>query len=127
MSSFLVLSEGGTRNRGRDGQVCPDVGQGTMAPWARWPGCVLACYAQIGRGRPRDFCDLPIRRDEGRVVNTPLVFKRDLFQETRGEKKKTGRFGGCCVEAPGSDKRLCFKGCWCEPLAAIRVFLGERL
>ncbi|GFV02648.1 hypothetical protein TNCV_306931 [Trichonephila clavipes] len=38
MSSFLVLSERDTRNRWRDGQVCPDVGQGTMAPWARRPG-----------------------------------------------------------------------------------------
>ncbi|GFU46749.1 hypothetical protein TNCV_4683991 [Trichonephila clavipes] len=35
MSSFLVLYEGDTRNRWRDGQVCPDVGQGTMVPWAR--------------------------------------------------------------------------------------------
>ncbi|GFW09508.1 hypothetical protein TNCV_3996151 [Trichonephila clavipes] len=35
MSSFLVLSEGYTSNRWRDGQVCPDVGQGTNAPWAR--------------------------------------------------------------------------------------------
>ncbi|GFX98747.1 hypothetical protein TNCV_1503251 [Trichonephila clavipes] len=35
MSSFLVLGDGDTRNRGRDGQVCPDGGQGTMAPWAR--------------------------------------------------------------------------------------------
>ncbi|GFU63946.1 hypothetical protein TNCV_1939711 [Trichonephila clavipes] len=35
MSSFLVLREGDTRNRWRDGQVCPDVGQGIMAPWAR--------------------------------------------------------------------------------------------
>ncbi|GFY08571.1 hypothetical protein TNCV_810041 [Trichonephila clavipes] len=88
MSSFLVLSEGDTRNRWRDGQVCPDVGQGSMAPWARRPGCVLACDAQIGRGRPRDFCDLPIRRDEGRVVDTPLVFKRVLFQEKREETEK---------------------------------------
>ncbi|GFX75890.1 hypothetical protein TNCV_2238621 [Trichonephila clavipes] len=88
MSSFQVLSEGDTRNRWRDGQVCPDAGQGTMAPWARRPGCVLACDAQIGRGRPRDFCDLPIRRDEGRVVNTPLVFKRVLFQEKRKETEK---------------------------------------
>ncbi|GFX07899.1 hypothetical protein TNCV_4161681 [Trichonephila clavipes] len=39
-------------------------------------------------GRPRDFCDLPIRRDEGRVVNTPLVFKRVLFQEKRGRRKR---------------------------------------
>ncbi|GFX15501.1 hypothetical protein TNCV_3304301 [Trichonephila clavipes] len=88
MSSFLVLSDGDTRNRWRDGQVCPDVGQGTMAPWARRPGCVLACDAQIGRGRPRVFCDLPIRRDEGRVVNTPLVFKRVLFQERREKTRK---------------------------------------
>ncbi|GFX84677.1 hypothetical protein TNCV_724841 [Trichonephila clavipes] len=87
MSSFLVLCEGETRNRWRDGQVCPDVGQGTMAPWARRLGCVLACYAQIGRGRSKDFCDLPIRRNEGRVVNTPLVFKRVLFQE----REKDGR------------------------------------
>ncbi|GFT62434.1 uncharacterized protein TNCV_2899701 [Trichonephila clavipes] len=41
MSSFLVLREGETRNRWRDGQVCPDVGHGIMAPWARLPGCVL--------------------------------------------------------------------------------------
>ncbi|GFV33887.1 hypothetical protein TNCV_4754981 [Trichonephila clavipes] len=88
MSSFLVLSEGDTRNSWRDGQVCPDVGQGTMAPWARRCGCVLACDAQIGRGRPRDFCDLPIRRDEGRAVDTPLVFKRVLFQEKREKTEK---------------------------------------
>ncbi|GFU32333.1 hypothetical protein TNCV_4699131 [Trichonephila clavipes] len=88
MSSFLVLSEGDTRNRWRDGQVCPDVGQGTMAPWARRPGCVLACDAQIRRGRPRDFCDLPIRRDEGRVVNTPLVFKMGLFRKRRRERRR---------------------------------------
>ncbi|GFY15663.1 hypothetical protein TNCV_1283111 [Trichonephila clavipes] len=41
MSSFLVLREGDNRNRWRDGQVCPDVGQGIMAPWARRPGCAL--------------------------------------------------------------------------------------
>ncbi|GFX84271.1 hypothetical protein TNCV_3976161 [Trichonephila clavipes] len=54
MSSFLVLREWDNRNRCRDGQVCLDVGQGIMAPWARRPGCVLVCYAQIGRGRPRE-------------------------------------------------------------------------
>ncbi|GFW14180.1 hypothetical protein TNCV_3547691 [Trichonephila clavipes] len=42
-------------------------------------------------GRPRDFCDLPIRRDEGRVVNTPLVFKRVLFgKKEKKQKKKKG-------------------------------------
>ncbi|GFU36600.1 hypothetical protein TNCV_802591 [Trichonephila clavipes] len=41
-------------------------------------------------GRPRDVCDLPIRRDEGRIVNTPLVFKRVLFGE-KGEKETRER------------------------------------
>ncbi|GFT10071.1 hypothetical protein TNCV_1115151 [Trichonephila clavipes] len=38
----------------------------------------------------RDFGDLRIRRSEGRVVNTPLVFKRVLFQETgkKGNEQK---------------------------------------
>ncbi|GFW19395.1 hypothetical protein TNCV_1602891 [Trichonephila clavipes] len=36
----------------------------------------------------RDFGDLRIRRSEGRVVNTPLVFKRVLFE--RGEKRGGG-------------------------------------
>ncbi|GFX14599.1 hypothetical protein TNCV_4015971 [Trichonephila clavipes] len=33
MSPFLVLREWDNRNRWRDGQVCPNVGQGIMAPW----------------------------------------------------------------------------------------------
>ncbi|GFW78080.1 hypothetical protein TNCV_135501 [Trichonephila clavipes] len=114
MSSFLVLSDGDTRNRWRDGQACPDVGQGTMAPWARRPGCVLACDAQIGRGRPRVFCDLPIRRDEGRVVNTPLVFKRVLFrregrtrerEREEREKRKKERREETEKERDGDGKR----------------------
>ncbi|GFW80429.1 hypothetical protein TNCV_2945611 [Trichonephila clavipes] len=49
-----------------------------------------------GRGRPRDFCDLRMRRDEGRVVNTPLVFKRVLFQEREDgrRRKRREREGG---------------------------------
>ncbi|GFT05760.1 hypothetical protein TNCV_3925551 [Trichonephila clavipes] len=38
MSFLLVLREGDNRNRWRDVQVCPDVGQGIMTPWARRPG-----------------------------------------------------------------------------------------
>ncbi|GFV40625.1 hypothetical protein TNCV_2117011 [Trichonephila clavipes] len=40
----------------------------------------------------RDFGDLRIR-SEGRVVNTPLVFKRVIFQETErpGKKKRTSK------------------------------------
>ncbi|GFX83885.1 uncharacterized protein TNCV_4885031 [Trichonephila clavipes] len=46
MSSFLGFCEWNTRNRWRDGQ-------GTMAPWARQLGGVLACYAPIGKRRRR--------------------------------------------------------------------------
>ncbi|GFS70073.1 hypothetical protein TNCV_748411 [Trichonephila clavipes] len=88
MSSFLLLREGDNRNRWNDGQVCPDVGQRIMVPWDRRPGCVLACYVQIGRGSPRDFSDLSIGRDEGRVLNTPLVFKMVLFQETKEKETR---------------------------------------
>ncbi|GFU64316.1 hypothetical protein TNCV_3446261 [Trichonephila clavipes] len=113
MSSFLVLSEGDIRNKWRDGQVCPDVGQGTTAPWVRRPGCVLACDAQIGRGRPRDFCDLPIRRDEGRVVNTPLVFKRVLLRREGERRRKRRRkrglardWSGKTMNAGGVENRI---------------------
>ncbi|GFU98800.1 hypothetical protein TNCV_1215161 [Trichonephila clavipes] len=62
-----------------------------MAPWTRQLGCVLACYAPIGRRRrSRETLVLRIRRSEGRVVNTPLVFKKGCFggHEKRRPKKK---------------------------------------
>ncbi|GFV27300.1 hypothetical protein TNCV_3794951 [Trichonephila clavipes] len=46
--------------------------------------CFGVLCANRTREVKRDFGDLPIR-SEGRVVNTPLVFKRVLF-----EKKRTG-------------------------------------
>ncbi|GFS58102.1 uncharacterized protein TNCV_1410971 [Trichonephila clavipes] len=82
MSSFLVLIEVENRNRWRDGQVCPGVGQGIMATWVRRPGWVLVYYAQIGRGRPREtFVTCQKKRDEGRVVVPPVVFKRFFLGE----------------------------------------------
>ncbi|GFT60572.1 hypothetical protein TNCV_1966601 [Trichonephila clavipes] len=76
-------------------------------------GCVLALdktrnYGALGqtarvfgvlcanrtREVKRDFGDLPKRRSEGRVVNTPLVFKRVLFEEKRKSRKKRTRKSG---------------------------------
>ncbi|GFU02647.1 hypothetical protein TNCV_3755521 [Trichonephila clavipes] len=34
----------------------------------------------------RDFCDLPIRRNEERVVDLPLVFKRVFFRRKKLER-----------------------------------------
>ncbi|GFU83175.1 hypothetical protein TNCV_3737861 [Trichonephila clavipes] len=58
-------------------------------------------------GRPRDFGDLPKRRDEGRVVNTPLVFKMILFQEKgeETEKEKAMSWGEREKNPPCMEKR----------------------
>ncbi|GFU09219.1 hypothetical protein TNCV_1122321 [Trichonephila clavipes] len=45
LSSFLVLRERDNRNSWRDGQVCPDVGQGIMAPLARRLGTGISVKA----------------------------------------------------------------------------------
>ncbi|GFX52670.1 hypothetical protein TNCV_3979731 [Trichonephila clavipes] len=52
MPSFLVLRDGDNKNRWRDGQVCPDVGQGIMAPWARRLGTATAGSDVVQSGRP---------------------------------------------------------------------------
>ncbi|GFY15530.1 hypothetical protein TNCV_1281781 [Trichonephila clavipes] len=88
-----------------------------MAPWARWLGCVLALdkcvqmwtrnYGALGQTArvcfgvlcankkkeevKRDFGDLRTRRSEGRVVNTPLVFKRVLFERKKKKKEEVTR------------------------------------
>ncbi|GFV80063.1 hypothetical protein TNCV_4654801 [Trichonephila clavipes] len=67
--------------------------------------CFGVLCANRTREVKRDSGDLRIRRGEGRVVNTPLVFKRVLFQETRekkeNEKKKE--------KEPGKDKGWSFE------------------
>ncbi|GFV29654.1 hypothetical protein TNCV_330201 [Trichonephila clavipes] len=52
MLSFLVLREWDNRNSWRDGQVCPDVGQGIMAPWARRPERKNRSPALDGKEKP---------------------------------------------------------------------------
>ncbi|GFS64368.1 hypothetical protein TNCV_3955531 [Trichonephila clavipes] len=68
MSSFLVLCEGDTKNRWRDGQVCPDVRQGTVAPWARRLG----------------------RKGEGRQEKSGENGRKENGEETRGEDRRDG-------------------------------------
>ncbi|GFV96058.1 hypothetical protein TNCV_1870201 [Trichonephila clavipes] len=58
-----------------------------MALWSRQPGSVFGCYGQIGLGgAERDFGGPPMRRDEGRVVDPPLVFEKGFFS---GYESKT--------------------------------------
>ncbi|GFU18039.1 uncharacterized protein TNCV_1446021 [Trichonephila clavipes] len=58
--------------------------------WRLGPDGSGVLCANRTREVKRDFCDLPMRRNERRVVNTPLVFKRVLFQ---GRREKVGRGG----------------------------------
>ncbi|GFT62451.1 hypothetical protein TNCV_2899821 [Trichonephila clavipes] len=102
-----------------------------MAPWARRLGCVLALdmcvqmwtrnYGALGQTArvcfgvlcankkkeeiKRDFGDLLLRRSKGRVVNTPLVFKKGSFTgEGRPRKRKKGGDPKGEVEEKSSEK-----------------------
>ncbi|GFT98047.1 hypothetical protein TNCV_4517761 [Trichonephila clavipes] len=62
------------------------IGISTHAP--QYP---MVTYTRMGTDSDEvvgEFCDLPIRRDEGRVVDTPLVFKRGSFWRRKGETEK---------------------------------------
>ncbi|GFU28738.1 hypothetical protein TNCV_469071 [Trichonephila clavipes] len=83
-----VLCEGDTRNRWLDGQVCPDVGQGTKAPWARRLGCVLACYAQIGREKRRRREER--EREETEGEDEKRWKRREEGGDGKGEGKRVG-------------------------------------
>ncbi|GFS68345.1 hypothetical protein TNCV_3000371 [Trichonephila clavipes] len=92
-----MLCELDTRNNWRDGQVCPDVGQGTMAPWARRLGFVLACYAQIGRGEKEVGKERREERERGDGRRRREETKKERGRESRkksgenGRKEKEGR------------------------------------
>ncbi|GFX29007.1 hypothetical protein TNCV_3030501 [Trichonephila clavipes] len=64
--------------------------------------CFGVLCANRTREVKRDFGDLPIRRSEGRVVNTALVFKRVLFEE---EEKKRGQEKGQESQGERTDGR----------------------
>ncbi|GFW87477.1 hypothetical protein TNCV_1301221 [Trichonephila clavipes] len=86
MSSFLGFCEWNTRNRWRDGQVCPDVDKELWRLGPDFRVCFgVLCANKKKEEVKRDFGDLRIRRSEGSVVNTPLVFKRFLLE---GKEKK---------------------------------------
>ncbi|GFV37433.1 hypothetical protein TNCV_4347871 [Trichonephila clavipes] len=57
---------------------------GSLGQTARM--CFGVLCANRTREADRDFCDLPIRRDDRRVVDSPLVFKRGFFQEKTSER-----------------------------------------
>ncbi|GFS92533.1 general transcription factor II-I repeat domain-containing protein 2A [Trichonephila clavipes] len=77
--SFL-LCEGNTRNRWRDGQVCPDVGQGTMAPWAR----------RLGReGREREKTGERERERRGKKNGEETEKEREIDGKRVGERERS--------------------------------------
>ncbi|GFX71635.1 hypothetical protein TNCV_2696231 [Trichonephila clavipes] len=85
MSSFLVLCEGDTRNRWRDGQVCPDVRQGTMAPWARR----LGREGKSGKEGKEEEDEKSRERTDGEK-KWGENGRRENGEETRGENRRDG-------------------------------------
>ncbi|GFX11605.1 hypothetical protein TNCV_5141801 [Trichonephila clavipes] len=63
--------------------------------------CLGVLCANRTREVKRDFCDLPIRRSEGRVVNTLLVVKKGSFSGDGRKKRKESRKKG--QESPGRE------------------------
>ncbi|GFV10344.1 hypothetical protein TNCV_1234491 [Trichonephila clavipes] len=112
MSSFLGFCEWNTRNRWRDGQVCPDVDKGIMEPWSRrlrvcfgvgqvcpdvdkelWrlgpdgSVCFGVLCANKKKEVKRDFGDLRIR-SEGACCEHTFWCLKGSFQETRRPRKR---------------------------------------
>ncbi|GFU34910.1 hypothetical protein TNCV_2992131 [Trichonephila clavipes] len=86
MSSFLVLSGGDPRNRWRDGQVCPDVGQGTMAPWARRLGRKRGERKKTGEREEREK-----RKKERRGDGKRKSRRRNKIRKRVGERERGDR------------------------------------
>ncbi|GFY24589.1 hypothetical protein TNCV_1016351 [Trichonephila clavipes] len=87
-----ILEAGGV------GQVCPDVDKELWRLGPDGSVCFGVLCANRTREVKRDFCNLPIRRGEGRVVNTPLVVKKGSFS---GDEKKRERGEEKGQESPG--------------------------
>ncbi|GFT34109.1 hypothetical protein TNCV_4385321 [Trichonephila clavipes] len=85
MSSFLVLCEGDTRNRWRDGQVCPDVRQGTMAPWTRRLGGEKKRRARKESGRENG------RKEEKRRKRREREGSRENGRKKREDERRRKR------------------------------------
>ncbi|GFT21789.1 hypothetical protein TNCV_2970281 [Trichonephila clavipes] len=77
LSSRLVSREWDNINRWGDGQVCPEIGQGIMAPWSRRPGIREEKSPALDRKK--------LRRAVG---------KRDLIRDWREKEGKTKNADG---------------------------------
>ncbi|GFV50210.1 hypothetical protein TNCV_621231 [Trichonephila clavipes] len=81
-----LLCEGETRNRWRDGQVCPDVGQGTMSPWARRLGREKKSKKKSGEKRQRGD-----GRERGEREEEKKSGERTEKEKTRGVRDWSGK------------------------------------
>ncbi|GFU15517.1 hypothetical protein TNCV_2298861 [Trichonephila clavipes] len=116
-----VFEKGDTRNRWRDGQVSR-CGEGTMAPWARQLGCVLACYAPIGRGggQERDFEDrgkgerAEKKEEEGLGGERTEGRRKDGKERERETERGTERESGRESEARLEWRKRAESGNWSE-------------
>ncbi|GFW56307.1 hypothetical protein TNCV_1878271 [Trichonephila clavipes] len=93
-----MLCEGNTRNRWCDGQVYPDVRQGTMAPWAR----------RLGWEKRRTKEETREKEDKKEVgrggrEKSGENGRRENGEETRGEDRRDGERKGLSPELEWKD------------------------
>ncbi|GFW46305.1 hypothetical protein TNCV_1388071 [Trichonephila clavipes] len=88
MSSFLVLCEGNTRNRWRDGQVCPDVDKELWRLGPDGSGVFWRVMRKSDEGGQERLLEKKEKRPEKEKKG-----RKKRTKETRGEKKEVGRGG----------------------------------
>ncbi|GFU64357.1 hypothetical protein TNCV_2731541, partial [Trichonephila clavipes] len=66
------------------------------------------------REAERDICDLPIRRVEGRVVDSPLVFKRVFFRRREKTRERSPALDGEKGKSPALDRESMRGEPWLE-------------
>ncbi|GFS81466.1 hypothetical protein TNCV_896061 [Trichonephila clavipes] len=98
-----VWCERDTRNNWRDGQVCPDVGQGTMAPWARRLGRERSRKRETGGERERRRKEKTRGDEKGERERKSGVRGENGWKEKEGRRKRREREGG--EETRGEDRR----------------------
>ncbi|GFT55119.1 alpha-tocopherol transfer protein-like [Trichonephila clavipes] len=90
MSSFLVLCEGNTRNRWRDGQVCPDVDKELWRLGPDGSGVFWRVMRKSDEGGQERLLE---KKKEGRERRTSRVRERERTEgeDGKGEGKRVGK------------------------------------
>ncbi|GFV18360.1 hypothetical protein TNCV_3127771 [Trichonephila clavipes] len=109
MSSFLGFCEGDTRNRWRDGQVCPDVDKELWRLGPDGSGVFLACYAPIRRRRREKKKRKTRKRENGQEKKDKESSGRENGRKEEERRKREGD-GKSLKESRGERRKPALNG-----------------